>query len=62
MNIYITVFTVAVVLTLIGYFWLANVGFKRSVLWGVLILLLSPITAICATSSCMFLAPAPETT
>jgi hypothetical protein len=46
MNIYITVFTVAVVLTLIGYFWLANVGFKRSVLWGVLILLLSPITAI----------------
>ena len=46
MNIYISVFTLAVVLTLVTYLWLSIVGFKRSVLWGILILLLSPLTAI----------------
>ena len=46
MNIYVSVFSLAVVLTLVGTFWLAIVGFKRSVPWGVLILLFSPITAI----------------
>ena len=46
MNIYFTLFTLAWVLSLVGYLWLAIVGFKRSVLWGLLVLLLSPVTAI----------------
>lgn len=46
MNIYISLFLLAWLLSLVGYLWLAIVAFKRSVVWGVLVLLLSPITAI----------------
>ena len=46
MNTYIALFLIAWVISLVGYLWLAFTAFKRSVLWGVLVLLLSPITAI----------------
>ena len=46
MNMYIAVFLLAGVVSLVGYLWLAIVAFKRSVPWGLLVLLLSPITAI----------------
>jgi len=46
MNMYISVFLLAGVISLIGYLWLVFVGFKRNVAWGLLVLLLSPITAI----------------
>jgi hypothetical protein len=46
MNMYVALFLLTWVISLIGYLWLAIVAFKRSVLWGVLVLLLSPITAI----------------
>ena len=46
MNTYISLFTLAWILSLVGYLWLVVVAFKRSVLWGVLVLFFSPITAI----------------
>jgi len=46
MNIYIAVFLVTGVISLAGYLWLSMVAFKRSIPWGLLVLLLSPITAI----------------
>lgn len=46
MNTYISVLLVAGLVSLVGYFWLAIVAFKRSVPWGLLVLLLSPLTAI----------------
>ena len=46
MNILIIIFLVALSLGLITLLWLTNVAFRRSSLWGVLVFLLSPITAI----------------
>lgn len=46
MNTYISLFLLAWVLTLVGYLWLAIVAFKRSIPWGILVLLFSPISAI----------------
>jgi hypothetical protein len=46
MNMYHSLFTLASVLGLVGYIWLTVVAFKRSVPWGLLVLLFSPITAI----------------
>jgi type IV secretory pathway VirB10-like protein len=46
MNMYITVLTLAWLINLIGFLWLVVVGFKRSVVWGVLVFLFSPISAI----------------
>ncbi|MEJ2360026.1 MAG: hypothetical protein P8Z75_01165 [Gammaproteobacteria bacterium] len=46
MNIYLVLFIVFSVLNLVGFLWLAIVAFKRGVVWGLLVLLLSPITAI----------------
>ena len=46
MNMYITLFMLAWVLSLAGYLWLAIVAFKRSIPWGVLVILFSPISAI----------------
>ena len=34
------------IILLASYIWLAVVAFRRGVLWGILILLLSPITAV----------------
>jgi hypothetical protein len=46
MSMYITLFMLAWVLSLVGYLWLAIVAFKRSIPWGLLVLLFSPISAI----------------
>lgn len=46
MNIYIAALVVTAIVSLLGYLWLSMVAFKRSVPWGLLVLLLSPITAI----------------
>lgn len=46
MNIYLALFILACVITLAGYLWMVVTGFKRSVLWGVLVTLLYPLTAI----------------
>lgn len=46
MNMYTSLFTLASIISVVGYLWLTVVAFKRSVPWGLLVLLLSPITAI----------------
>ncbi|MEJ2398236.1 MAG: hypothetical protein P8Z67_08310 [Gammaproteobacteria bacterium] len=46
MNIYLVLFIVFSVLNLVGFLWLEIVAFKRGVVWGLLVVLLSPITAI----------------
>lgn len=46
MNTVTLIISLASVVSLIGYIWLVVVGFKRSVLWGILVLLFSPLTAI----------------
>lgn len=46
MNTYFTLLILSSVLSLVGFFWLVIVAFKRSVLWGLLVLLFSPISAI----------------
>ncbi len=46
METYLLILVVASLLNLIGYVWLVVVGFKRSILWGILIFLLSPFSAI----------------
>lgn len=46
MNTYIALLILAGVLTLVGYLWMVIAGFKRSALWGVLVTLFYPLTAI----------------
>ncbi len=46
MDTYFIILAIALLLTTIGFVWLVVVGFKRSILWGILIFLLSPFTAI----------------
>ena len=46
MNVYLAVFVIAAVFSLFGLLWLAMAGFKRSALWGVLVLMLSPLGAV----------------
>ncbi len=43
---YTALVIIALVVNLIGFIWLVVVGFQRSILWGILIFLFSPITAI----------------
>ena len=46
MTIYSSILGIALLLTLIGFLWLVITGFKRSVVWGLLVFLFSPLTAI----------------
>ena len=46
MDTYLLIIAIAAVLTIIGFVWLVVVGFKRSIIWGILIFLLSPFSAI----------------
>lgn len=46
MNIYFSILGLAGLANLVGFFWLVITGFKRSVVWGLLVFLLSPLTAI----------------
>ena len=43
---YLLILVIALLLNLVGFIWLVVVGFKRSIVWGILIFLFSPITAI----------------
>jgi len=40
------IIAIALLLATIGFLWLVVVGFKRSVLWGILVFLFSPLSAI----------------
>jgi len=46
MTTYAVLILVFAVLNLLGFFWLTIVAFQRSMLWGVMVLLFSPISAI----------------
>jgi len=46
MNIYFSILGLALLLNLIGFFWLVVNGFKRSVVWGLLVFLFSPLSAV----------------
>ena len=46
MGIYYAIFAIAGLINLVGFIWLVIVGFQRSVLWGILIFLFSPLAAI----------------
>lgn len=59
MNIYLSVFVVAIIFSLVAFLWLAMTGFKRSALWGILVLLFSPISAVIFAMSNWFEARMP---
>lgn len=46
MHTYWILFSLGTLISLIGYIWLVVVGFNRSVVWGLLVLFFSPISAI----------------
>lgn len=46
MTIYFSILGLAALVNLIGFLWLVVTGFKRSVLWGLLVFLFSPLTAV----------------
>lgn len=46
MNTYLILLIVASAITLAGYLWMVVTGFKRSLLWGVLVTLFYPISAL----------------
>lgn len=46
MQMYWLLFSLGVLISLVGYIWLTVVGFKRNVVWGLLVLLFSPVSAI----------------
>lgn len=46
METYILLLIIAVVLNLAAFIWLVITGFKRSVLWGILVFLFSPLAAL----------------
>lgn len=46
MTIYLSILGLAALVNLIGFLWLVVTGFKRSVLWGLLVFLFSPLTAV----------------
>lgn len=46
MTIYFSILGLAALMNLIGFLWLVVTGFKRSVLWGLLVFLFSPLTAV----------------
>lgn len=46
MNIYLILLLVFSVISFIGFLWLVIVAFKRGIVWGLAVLLLSPISAI----------------
>ena len=46
MGTYIAILAVAGIVNLIAFIWLVIVGFQRSVVWGILVFLFSPLSAL----------------